>query len=66
MFRRAIDVDRVRTIDYGTGDEPYKRDWMDARRPLWQLSAYNPATPRGLAGMAKAGASRLVARLRSV
>ncbi len=60
MFRRAIDVDRVRVIDYGTGDEPYKKDWMAERRTLWRVEAFNPSTLRGLAGAARA----LVARLR--
>ena len=65
MFRRVLDVDRVAVIDYGTGDDGYKRDWMEYRRPLWQLAAYNPGTPGGLAGAAKAKASALVARLKS-
>jgi len=59
MFRRAIDQDRVSVIDYGTGDDAYKRDWMDERRPLWRLEAYNPGTLRGLAGSARALAGRL-------
>jgi CelD/BcsL family acetyltransferase involved in cellulose biosynthesis len=65
MFRRAIDTDRVRAIDYGTGDDGYKKDWMAERRVLWQLTAFNPSTVRGLAGAARATASALVARLRS-
>jgi len=59
MFRRVIDQDRVQIIDYGTGDDGYKRDWMDERRPLWRLEAYNPGTLRGLAGSARALAGRL-------
>ena len=59
MFRRAIDGDHVRVIDYGTGDDAYKRDWMDERRPLWRLQAFNPATLRGLTGTARALAGRL-------
>jgi CelD/BcsL family acetyltransferase involved in cellulose biosynthesis len=65
MFRHALDKDRVRAIDYGTGDDAYKKDWMAERRPLWRITAYNPRTLRGLAGAARAGASALVARLRS-
>jgi hypothetical protein len=61
MFRHAIDEDRVRLIDYGTGDDPYKRDWMDERRQLWRVTAFNPATLRGLAGAARLRASKLVA-----
>ena len=59
MFRRAIDEDRVKVIDYGTGDDAYKRDWMAERRPLWRLQAFNPGTLRGLAGSARALAGRL-------
>lgn len=65
MFRRAIDTDRVRLIDYGTGDEPYKADWMAERRPLWQLSAYNPRTFKGLAGIVREKVSALAGRGRS-
>lgn len=64
MFRRAIDEDRVREIDYGTGDDAYKRDWMDERRQLWRLTAYNPRTVRGLAMAGKAQAGALVAAAR--
>lgn len=65
MFRHAIDEDQVARIDYGTGDEPYKADWMDAKANLWRLAAFNPRSPSGLAGAARAAASALVRRLRS-
>lgn len=65
MFRRAIDEERVREIDYGTGDDAYKRDWMDQRRQLWRLTAYNPRRLKGMAAMVRAGASALVGRLRT-
>jgi CelD/BcsL family acetyltransferase involved in cellulose biosynthesis len=65
MFRRAIDTDRVKAIDYGTGDDGYKKDWMAERRTLWQIEAFNRDTLGGLAGAARARAAALVARLRS-
>jgi hypothetical protein len=65
MFRRALDVDHVRAIDYGTGDDGYKKDWMAERRPLWQVAAFDPRRLRGLAGAARAAASALVHRARS-
>lgn len=65
MFRRAIDTDRVRAIDYGTGDEPYKADWMAERRQLWQLTARNPRTVGGLAGALRAQAAKLAGRGRT-
>ena len=42
MFRAAIDGDGVRRIDYGTGDNPSKADWMEARRPLYRVDCFNP------------------------
>jgi hypothetical protein len=65
MFRHVLDRDRVSAIDYGTGDEGYKADWMDERRALWRLRAYNRRTLAGLAGAARRGASSLVRRLGS-
>jgi len=64
MFRAALDDDRVRRIDYGTGDEAYKADWMEERRLLWRVDAFDRARPAGLLGAARAAASGLVARLR--
>ena len=63
MFRAAIDQDRVARIDYGTGDEAYKAEWMDERRDLWRVRAFDPRRLDGLAGAARAAASALVARL---
>lgn len=65
MFRHALDEDKVKRIDYGTGDEPYKRDWMAERATLWRLEAFNLRSPRGLAGAARAALSALVRRARS-
>jgi hypothetical protein len=65
MFRHAIDRDRVEQIDYGTGDDPYKRDWMDERRQLWRIVACNPRTPRGVLTLVRRRASVLVGRLRT-
>ena len=62
MFRRAIDQDRVRVIDYGTGDDAYKRDWMEERHVLWQVDAYDPRSARGLAGAVRALVGRVLSR----
>ncbi len=60
MFRRAIDEDGVRLVDYGTGDDAYKRDWMDERRQLWRIIAHNPRTLPGLAGAVRQRVRALV------
>jgi hypothetical protein len=54
MFRHVLNNDRVRLIDYGNGDEPYKADWMDEKRTLFQMRAFNRRTIKGLIGWAKA------------
>ncbi len=64
MFEHVLSRDRVRVIDYGTGDDSYKADWMAERRSLWRLEAFNPRTLKGMVGAARAKASALAARLR--
>ena len=53
MFRYAIEQDKVHRIDFGTGNDSYKADWMDQRRPLHQLNLYNPRTVTGFLGAAR-------------
>jgi hypothetical protein len=65
MFRHVIDRDKPALIDFGTGDDPYKADWMDERRPLYRMLAHNPLSFRGLAGAAREAAAKLVRRASS-
>lgn len=66
LFRRVIDVDKVELVDFGTGDDPYKRDWMEQVRPRYRLDLLRPRAPanwpviarrmvRSLAASAKRG-----------
>ncbi len=48
LMEHVIDVDRVREVDYLTGDEDYKKDWMSHRRERWGLCGSNMRTPRGI------------------
>lgn len=54
MFAHVIDRDRPRLIDFGTGDDPYKADWMDEKRPLHRLTLHDPRSLSGLAAAARA------------
>lgn len=54
MFAHVIEQDRPALIDYGTGDQPYKADWMDTPHPLWRIEASNPRHLIGLAMIARA------------
>ncbi len=53
LMRRAIDDDGVVEVDYLTGDDGYKVDWMSARRQRMGLVAFNPRSPQGLISFAK-------------
>lgn len=48
ILRHVINVDRVHTVDFLSGDEEYKRMWMSERRERWGLLAFSRRTPRGL------------------
>ena len=52
MFRHVIDIDKVKEIDYGSGDDPYKKTWLSSRRERWSLEAFNSRTAWGLFGAA--------------
>jgi len=46
LFRHVIDVDKVGLVDFGTGDDSYKRDWMEIVRPRYRLDMIRPWSPR--------------------
>lgn len=62
MFEHVLTHDCPDRIDFGTGDDAYKADWMDERWMLRRLTFYNPRTVGGLAGGARAWAAALVRR----
>jgi hypothetical protein len=47
LMAHVIDVDRVSVVDYLTGDDDYKKEWMSHRRERWGIEAFNPRRPRG-------------------
>jgi Acetyltransferase (GNAT) domain len=53
LFCHVIDIDRVTLVDFGTGDQGYKADWMEAVRPRYRIDCLNPARPRAWAPLAK-------------
>lgn len=62
LFCHAIDVDKVALIDFGTGDDPYKRDWMEEVRPRYRLDMFRPFAPQNWLIFAKSGLQSLVGR----
>jgi hypothetical protein len=43
LFRHVIEVNGVKRVDFGTGNDAYKRDWMNRHEPLWRIEAFNPS-----------------------
>lgn len=59
LFERVIDGDKVEMIDFGTGNDGYKRDWMEEVRTRYRLELLRPLRPRNWPRIAKAGLQRL-------
>lgn len=64
LFRHVIDEDKVAMVDFGTGDDPYKRDWMEEVRPRWQLDMFRPQAPANWPALARKAAQKLAARIK--
>jgi Acetyltransferase (GNAT) domain len=45
LFQHVIDVDRVDLIDFGTGNDSYKAEWMETVRPRYRLEMFWPNQP---------------------
>ena len=65
LMRHAMDVDRVHEVDYLSGDDAYKADWMARRRERVGLLAFDQRHPMGWALAARHGLGRLRARWRA-
>lgn len=59
LFEYVINTDRVDLVDFGTGDDPYKRDWMEEDRPRYRIDALDPRQPAAWAPLAKRFLTRL-------
>ncbi|MEM6475470.1 MAG: GNAT family N-acetyltransferase [Pseudomonadota bacterium] len=59
LFEHVIDIDRVATVDFGTGTQPYKSDWMETTRQRYRIDCLDMKSPRAWLDLAKLAASRL-------
>jgi hypothetical protein len=55
LMQYVMDVDHVHEVDYLTGDDAYKQDWMSHRRERRGIVAFDLRTLRGLALAARHG-----------
>jgi len=62
LFEHVIDRDRVELIDFGTGDDPYKRDWMEDVRIRHAVTAYRPQNPRAWPDIVRTAARQFLSR----
>ena len=62
MFEHVIDRDEVTLVDFGTGSDGYKADWMEQVRPRFRLTCYDWRVPGTWFAIAKAAARRLARR----
>ena len=65
LFAHVIDGDRVALVDFGTGNDGYKRDWMEQVRPRYRLDMLRPCDPRNWPTMARAALRRLARRTKA-
>lgn len=59
LFKHTIDVDRVDVIDFGTGTQSYKADWMEQTRPRYLIDCLDLSSPRAWIALARLAAKRL-------
>jgi hypothetical protein len=58
LFERVIDQDQVRLVDFGTGNDGYKRDWMEIDRPRYRIDCLDPKQLRAWPALAKRALAR--------
>ncbi len=62
LFEHVIDHDKVTLVDFGTGNDGYKRDWMELVRPRYRIVAFRPFRPSNWPLIARAVLHKLVRR----
>lgn len=64
MIRDLLDHEHVAELDFGRGDDPYKRLWTGRRRQRIGIELIDPLRPAGFFGLARHVLGRARRRLR--
>ena len=64
IMQQVLDADQPHTVDFGYGNDPYKKDWTRQRRDRMGLTGFRIARPLGAIAAAKSLARRGAAALR--
>lgn len=64
MIRSLIEEDGVRVLDFGRGDDAYKRLWVGERRQRIGVVIADPLSPWGAAALARQAAGAVLRRVR--
>jgi CelD/BcsL family acetyltransferase involved in cellulose biosynthesis len=59
LFEHVIDIDGADLVDFGTGSDAYKRDWMEVNRPRHRIDCLNLSKPKAWPIAARQGLRRL-------
>lgn len=59
LFEHVIDRDQVEMVDFGTGNDPYKRDWMELDRPRYRIDCLDPRQPKAWPALLKRALGRV-------
>ena len=63
MMEYVIDIDKVEEIDFLTGNDTYKQDWMSERRERYVLSCVKSAQHCGRSGLFVESLKRMLEKL---
>jgi hypothetical protein len=64
LFEYVIDRDHVTLVDFGTGNDRYKSDWMEEERPRFRLDCIDTAQLRAWPILARTLAGRVARTFR--
>ncbi len=62
MIRVMIEQAHVSELDFGRGDDAYKRDWVGFRRQRMGVMLINPRHPRGMLALGRHSLGQIAAR----